>query len=229
MAEDRGKVPHRRLDELSREVEQLSLYRAVFDHAFEGMFATDSHNRIIAVNPAFTAITGYGADEAIGRNPHMLHSGFHDKAFYEEMWSALTSTGQWLGEMVDRHKDGRPVRLMLSISTQMDEVGEVVRRIAVFRDITEAKDTAEQLWRRSNFDPLTELPNRNLFLDRLLQALVLAGREESKVAMLFIGLDGFKNINDSLGHWIGDKVLQEASRRFVTCLRQGDTAARFGG
>ncbi|EME69566.1 signal transduction protein [Paramagnetospirillum caucaseum] len=210
-------------------MERLSLYQAVFDNAFEGMFATDSTNRIIAVNPAFTAITGYSVDEAIGNDPHMLSSGFHDRAFYEEMWRQISTTGQWLGEIIDRHKDGRPVRLMLSITTQRGTEGQATRRIAVFRDITEARETAEQLWQRNNFDPLTELPNRNLFLDRLLQALVLAGREGAKAAMLFIGLDGFKNINDSLGHWIGDKVLQEASRRFQTCLRQGDTAARFGG
>ena len=229
MVEGKGKSPLRRVDELSQQVERLSLYQAVFDNAFEGMFATDSANRIIAVNPAFTTITGYSAEEAIGNDPHMLSSGFHDRSFYEEMWRQLSTAGQWQGEIVDRHKDGRPVRLWLSVSTQRGADGLPARRIAVFRDITEARETAEQLWHRSNFDPLTELPNRNLFLDRLLQALVLAAREGSKAAMLFIGLDGFKNINDSLGHWIGDKVLQEASRRFQACLRQGDTAARFGG
>ncbi|WP_231849004.1 EAL domain-containing protein [Paramagnetospirillum magneticum] len=229
MVEAKGKSPQRRVEELSQQVERLSLYQAVFDNAFEGMFATDAANRIIAVNPAFTAITGYAAEEAIGNDPRMLSSGFHDPAFYQEMWDQLSTTGQWQGEVVDRHKDGRPVRLWLSITSQRGADGKVARRIAVFRDVTEARETAEQLWQRSNFDPLTELPNRNLFLDRLLQALVLAGREGSKVAMLFIGLDGFKNINDSLGHWIGDKVLQEAARRFQNCLRQGDTAARFGG
>ncbi|ARJ68223.1 signal transduction protein [Magnetospirillum sp. ME-1] len=210
-------------------MERLSLYQAVFDNACEGIFATNSANRIIAVNPAFTAITGYTAEEAIGNDPHMLSSGFHDRAFYDEMWQHLSAHGRWQGDVIDRHKDGRPIRLWLSITSQRGPDGAVDRRIAVFRDVTEARETAEQLWQRSNFDPLTELPNRNLFLDRLLQALVLAGREGSKAAMLFIGLDGFKNINDSLGHWIGDKVLQEASRRFQSCLRQGDTAARFGG
>ncbi|WP_237051351.1 EAL domain-containing protein [Magnetospirillum sp. ME-1] len=219
----------RRVEELSQQVERLSLYQAVFDNACEGIFATNSANRIIAVNPAFTAITGYTAEEAIGNDPHMLSSGFHDRAFYDEMWQHLSAHGRWQGDVIDRHKDGRPIRLWLSITSQRGPDGAVDRRIAVFRDVTEARETAEQLWQRSNFDPLTELPNRNLFLDRLLQALVLAGREGSKAAMLFIGLDGFKNINDSLGHWIGDKVLQEASRRFQSCLRQGDTAARFGG
>ena len=229
MVEAKGQSPQRRVEELSQQVERLALYQAVFDNAFEGIFATDSTNRIIAVNPAFTTITGYSVEEAIGNDPRMLNSGFHDKSFYEEMWGQIIETGKWQGEIIDRHKEGRPVRLWLSITSQRDAEGAVVRRIAVFRDVTEARETAEQLWQRSNFDPLTELPNRNLFLDRLLQALVLAGREGSKAAMLFIGLDGFKNINDSLGHWIGDKVLQEASRRFQNCLRKGDTAARFGG
>ena len=219
----------RKVEDLSQRVDELSLYRAVFDHAFEGMFATDVANRIVAVNPAFTAITGYSAEEAIGQSPRLLKSGLQDAAFYAEMWATLAEAGTWQGELTDRRKDGRLVRIWLSISTQRDEAGTVIRRIAVFRDITEARETAEQLWRRDNFDPLTELPNRNLFLDRLLQALVIAGREGSRVALLFIGLDGFKNINDSLGHWIGDKVLQEAARRFQGSLRQGDTAARFGG
>jgi diguanylate cyclase (GGDEF)-like protein/PAS domain S-box-containing protein len=230
VAEGKGKPQNqRRVEELSQEVERLSLYREVFDHAFEGMFATDAASRIIAVNRAFTAITGYSAEEAIGNDPRMLSSGFHDQAFYEEMWRQIAVDGQWHGEIVDRRKDGQPVRLQLSIATQRDGQGRAVRRIAVFRDVTEVRETAEQLWHRSNFDPLTELPNRNLFLDRLLQALVLAGREELRAALLFIGLDGFKNINDSLGHWIGDKVLQEAARRFQASLRKGDTAARFGG
>lgn len=229
MSERRGVDLHRKVEELSRRVAELSLYQAVFDHAFEGMFATDVDNRIVAINPAFTAITGYSAEEAIGQSPCLLNSGFQDASFYTEMWTALTETGVWQGELVDRRKDGGLFRIWLTISTQNDEGGRVIRRIAVFRDVTEARDTAERLWRRDNFDPLTELPNRNLFLDRLLQALVNAGREGSRVALLFIGLDGFKNINDSLGHWIGDKVLQEAARRFQDCLRQGDTVARFGG
>lgn len=219
----------RKVEELSRHVDQLSLYQTVFDHASEGMFATDGDNRIIAVNPAFTAITGYGAAEAIGQSPSLLKSGLQDAAFYAEMWAALNATGAWQEEVVDRRKNGGLFRIWLSISTQCDAAGRAVHRIAVFRDVTEARDTAERLWRRDNFDPLTELPNRNLFLDRLLQALVTAGRDGSRVALLFIGLDGFKNINDSLGHWIGDKVLQEAARRFQGSLRQGDTPARFGG
>lgn len=219
----------RRIEQLSRQVDELSLYRSVVDHASEGMFATDADNRIVVVNPAFTAITGYPPEEAVGRTPKLLSSGLQDKAFYEELWRSLDQDGRWHGELIDRHKNGRLVRILLTISTERNGDGRILRHVAVFRDVTEARDTAEQLWRRDNFDPLTDLPNRNLFLDRLLQALVIAGREGSRVALLFIGLDGFKNINDSLGHWIGDKVLQEAARRFESSLRKGDTVARFGG
>ncbi|CAA7616853.1 Predicted signal transduction protein containing a membrane domain [Magnetospirillum sp. SS-4] len=219
----------RKVERLSNRVGELSLYQSVVDHAFEGMFATDADNRIIVVNPAFTAITGFDAAEAIGQTPKLLSSGLQDRAFYEELWTTLGQAGRWQGELIDRHKNGHLIRICLTITTERDPSGDVLHHIAVFRDVTEARDTAEQLWRRDNYDPLTDLPNRNLFLDRLLQALVIAGREDSRVALLFIGLDGFKNINDSLGHWIGDKVLQEAARRFQASLPKGDTVARFGG
>lgn len=229
MTEDWESAPQGRPVETLSDADRADLFRAVFEHASEGMLTTDSDDRIVAVNPAFTAITGFEAHEVVGCNPRILASGFHDPHFHEEMRRTLSVLGRWSGEIVDRHKDGRPLRLWLSITTQRDAAGAVVRNIAVFRDVTLAQEAADQLWQRSNFDPLTELPNRSLFLDRLLQALVLAGREDTRAALLFIGLDGFKNINDSLGHWVGDKVLQEAARRFQNCLRQGDTAARFGG
>lgn len=218
-----------RIDQLTREVRSLSLFRAVVDHAGEGIFVTDPNNLIIAINPAFTKITGYTEEEALGANPRLLKSGFQDQVFYDQMWQSLLQTGRWQGEVLDRRKDGHVYQEFLSIATQYDENGHVLRRIAIIRDITDQSDTAEKLWVRNNFDPLTELPNRNLFLDRLLQALVMAGREGTKAALLFIGLDGFKNINDTLGHWLGDKVLQEAARRFQIAVRQGDTVARFGG
>ena len=220
---------HRRIEDLSRRVEELSLYECVVEHAVEGIFVTDAENRIVAVNPAYCAITGYSANDVIGKPPTMLSSRMFDPSVQVEIWQALDTGGRWQGDLADRRKDGRPYRLWLSIANQTDADGSLLRRIAVMRDVTDGRDFAEKLWHRSNFDGLTELPNRNLFLDRLLQALVVASREGSKVALLFVGLDGFKNINDSLGHWIGDKVLQEAARRFGQCLRAGDTAARFGG
>jgi len=224
-----GEPLRRQVEDLTRQVEELSLYQAVVNHAIEGIFATDPDNRITAINPAFTLITGFEAEEVIGKPPGMMASGLVEDRIINDIWRALDQAGCWQGELVDRRKDGHPYRLWLSLASQTDDDGQLLRRVGMFRDITEGREIAEKLWRHSNFDPLTDLPNRNLFLDRLLQALVLAGREGSKVALLFIGLDGFKNINDSLGHWIGDKVLQEAARRFQMCLRQGDTAARFGG
>ncbi|WP_239988790.1 EAL domain-containing protein [Paramagnetospirillum kuznetsovii] len=218
-----------RVEELSRRVEELSLYQVVVDHAPDGIVVTDADDVIIAINPAFSAITGFSADEVVGRPAVMLTEGELNATSHAEMRETLAVHGRWKGDIVAPRSNGHLATFRVSISNQRDGEGKVARRIAIFRDVTAARETTEQLWRRSNFDPLTELPNRSLFLDRLLQALVMAGRENSRVALLFIGLDGFKNINDSLGHWIGDKVLQDAARRFQAALRQGDTAARFGG
>jgi diguanylate cyclase (GGDEF)-like protein/PAS domain S-box-containing protein len=205
------------------------LFRSVFETVADGIFVLDDADRVVAVNPAFSILTGYGAEEVLGAVAPVLRPGLQDESFFAAMAETLALAGQWQGELMDRRRSGEPYRVWLSLTTQFGPDGAVVRRIGLFRDITEAHNAVEKLWHRDNFDALTELPNRNLFLDRLLQALVTAGREDLRVALLFIGLDGFKNINDSLGHWVGDKVLQEAARRFQSCLRKGDTAARYGG
>ncbi len=219
----------RRIGELERENARLRLFRAVFDRASEGMVVTDPDNRIVAVNAAFTRITGYSADEAIGRDPNLLRSGRQDAAFYAEMWEALRRDGRWEGEVWNRRKSGEIYREWLSIATDLAAGGTVQHYLGIFRDITEIRETAEKLWQRTNIDPLTELPNRALLVDRLLQSLILADREGTRVALLFIGLDGFRHVNDTLGHTIGDKVLHEAARRLEQRLRPGDTLARFGG
>lgn len=218
-----------RIAELERENADLRLFRTVFDMASEGIIVTDADNRILAVNPAFTVITGYEPSEVIGESPRSLRSGLHDAAFFENMWAEVTHHGRWEGELWNRRKSGEVYRAWLSIATERDEHGRIRRHIGIFRDVSEVRDTAEKLWQQTNFDPLTRLPNRSLFLDRLLQALVQAGRSNKRAALVFLGLDGFKNINDTLGHTIGDKVLEEAARRFQSALRQGDTLARFGG
>lgn len=207
----------------------LKLFRALFQMASEGMVVTDRCNRIIAVNPAFTAITGYGSEEAKGQDAGLLRSGGQPDGFFDAMRETLGREGRWEGELWGRRKNGEHYREWLSIATERDADGAILHHFGILRDVTEARETAEKLWRQSNYDLLTELPNRGLFLDRLLQALVVAGREERKAALLFIGLDGFKTINDTLGHTIGDKLLQEAARRFQQALRHGDTIARFGG
>lgn len=218
-----------RIAELERENAELRLFRTVFDMAAEAIMVTDADNRILAVNPAFTIITGFEPAEIIGETPRCLRSGVHDHAFFEALWTEVSRHGRWEGEVWNRRKSGDVYRAWLSIATERDDHGRIRRHIGIFRDVSEARDNAEKLWQKTNFDPLTSLPNRSLFLDRLLQALVQAGRGNQRAALVFLGLDGFKNINDTLGHTIGDKVLEEAARRFQTALRQGDTLARFGG
>ncbi|MCR6630727.1 MAG: EAL domain-containing protein [Magnetospirillum sp.] len=218
-----------RTAELERENAELRLFRAVFDMAAEGIMVTDADNRILAVNPAFTVVTGYAPSEVMGQTPRCLRSGLHDQTFFEKMWGDVSRQGRWEGELYNRRKNGEIYRAWLSIATERDGHGRIRRHIGIFRDISEARDTAEKLWQQTNFDPLTKLPNRSLFLDRLLQGLVQAGRGNKRAALLFLGLDGFKNINDTLGHTIGDKVLEEAARRFQSALRKGDTLARFSG
>ena len=218
-----------RIAELERENAELRLFRTVFDMASEGIMVTDADNRILAVNPAFTLITGFAPGEVVGQTPRCLRSGLHDQAFFEQLWAEVARQGRWEGELFNRRKTGEVYRVWLSIATERDDDGRIRRHVGIFRDVSEVRDTAEKLWQQTNFDPLTRLPNRALFLDRLLQALVQAGRGNKRAALLFLGLDGFKNINDTLGHTIGDKVLEEAARRFQAALRQGDTLARFGG
>ncbi len=218
-----------RIAGLERENAELRLFRTVFDMAAEGIMVSDADNRILAVNPAFTVITGFEPEEVIGQTPRCLRSGLHDASFFEQLWADVARHGRWEGELYNRRKSGEVYRTWLSIATERDDHGHIRRHVGIFRDVSEMRAAAEELWRQTNFDPLTLLPNRSLFLDRLLQALVQAGRSNHRAALLFIGLDGFKNINDTLGHTIGDKVLEEAARRFQSALRQGDTLARFGG
>lgn len=225
--DDQGELG--RVAALERENAELRLFRTVFDMASEGIMVTDAENRILAVNPAFTQITGFEPEDVAGQSPRCLQSGLHDAVFFEQLWGDVARLGRWEGELYNRRKTGEVYRSWLSIATERDGHGRIRRHVGIFRDVSEARETAEALWQQTNFDPLTRLPNRSLFLDRLLQALVQAGRSNHRAALLFIGLDGFKNINDTLGHTIGDKVLEEAARRFQTALRQGDTLARFGG
>jgi diguanylate cyclase (GGDEF)-like protein/PAS domain S-box-containing protein len=220
---------NRMLVEQGRELEVLRLYRMALNMIPEGVVITDAGNRIIAINPAFSTITGYPSSEVIGKNPKILQSGYYKPDFYRSMWSKLLRDGCWEGELWDRRKGGEPYRAWLSISVLRDDQGKIIQHVGVVHDITKRKDTEEKLWRSNNFDPLTDLPNRSLFLDRFLQSVMGASRDGVRAALLFIGLDGFKNINDTLGHTVGDNVLREAARRFSQCLEPCDTAARFGG
>jgi len=190
---------------------------------------TDADNNIIDVNPAFTRITGYAYGEVIGKNPRVFQSGMHDDAFYREMWADLSENDYWQGEIWDRRKSGETYPKLLTINTIRDESGNTVRHVALFSDISEKKKSEEMIWRQANFDVLTGLPNRRLLMDRLASALSLSARNANYGALLFIDMDKFKMLNDTLGHDYGDLLLVEVAARACACVREVDTVARFGG
>ena len=207
----------------------LQLYAEIFRHVGEGILITDADSCIVEVNAAVTRITGYPRDELIGATPAILKSGLHDDAYYREMWQTLCDSGFWQGEVVDRARDGRLVPLLQTISRVCDGEGRTSHYISVITDISSLKETQSRLDFLAHHDALTGLPNRLLFGDRLRHAIERARREGYPVALLFIDLDRFKNINDSLGHQIGDQLLVEAARRLKSLVRHADTVARLGG
>jgi diguanylate cyclase (GGDEF)-like protein/PAS domain S-box-containing protein len=202
---------------------------AVFDHTQEGIVITDLEPRIIAVNRAYTEITGYSEGEVIGRNPGLLKSGRHDRAFYASMWARLLETGYWQGEVWNRRSNGEVHPLVLTLSTVRDSEGQPKRYIGMMTDITHIKQSEANLERLAHFDPLTGLPNRLLVQSHLDQALKQAQRDRSRVAVLFLDLDRFKDVNDSLGHPVGDVLLQALTRRLRKRLRGEDSFGRLGG
>jgi len=219
----------RDISERKKTEENLRLAALVYENSSEAMVVTNADNLILSVNPAFTAMTGYSADEVIGKNPRILRSGEHDAAFYRSMWQALTTTGNWRGEIKNRRKNGELFVEELTINTIYNANGQPQRRVALFSDITQRKQSEKQIWRQANFDPLTGLPNRRMFRDRLEQEMKKAHRMGQSFALLFIDLDRFKEVNDTLGHEIGDMLLKETAHRLQTCVRESDTVARLGG
>lgn len=209
--------------------ESLKLASMVYEHSSEGILVTDMDNRIIAVNPAFTRLTGYEIGEVEGKDPSCFSSGRHGKQFYDAMWQEVNVTGHWQGEVWDRHKNGEDHAKYLTINTINNEDGTVYRRVALFLDISEKKETEGVIWRQANFDPLTQLPNRSMFHNRLQLEITRAQRNETLFALLFIDLDLFKEINDTLGHHVGDLLLIDAAKRISACVRTSDIVARLGG
>jgi len=221
---------------LTREVEErtsaemeLRLAAEVFQHSLEGIVITDTHGDILKVNPAFTSITGYASEEVVGRNPRLLKSDRHGADFYEGMWRSLVERGRWEGEIWNRRKSGESYPEWLSISAVKDVEGHTTHYVGVFHDITEAKESEEQIRFQAYHDALTGLPNRLLLKDRLAVAINHAQRGGGKVAVIFLDLDNFKNINDSLGHIVGDWLLQSVAYRLLKLMREEDTVARLGG
>lgn len=223
------------LNNLDRERQHLTdvvnLERAakVFEYSKEGILVTDSGNNIISVNRSFTEITGYQPEEVIGKNPSLLSSGRQDHAFYQEMWHALNETGSWQGEIWNRRKTGEIYPESLTIISVKGDDGSVINYIAIFGDISERKQAEYRIQQLAHFDVLTGLPNRILFNDRLEQAIIYAQRHASTVALLFLDLDRFKQINDTLGHGVGDQLLQTVAQRLMECVREQDTVSRQGG
>jgi len=209
--------------------EENQLATLVYQNSTEAITVTDENNLIVAINPAFTSITGYTEAEALGQNPKFLSSGRQGPEFYRDMWDALNNTGHWQGEIWNKKKNGEEFVEWLSINTIYNRDGTVHRRVALFLDITDRKNAEAEIWEQANFDHLTRLPNRRLFHDRLDQEIKKAQRDKTLTALLFLDLDRFKEVNDSLGHDMGDLLLVEAATRIRHCIRECDTLARLGG
>ena len=206
----------------------LRIAAAAFD-AQEAMLITDSNRVILRVNRAFAENTGYTAEEVIGQNPRLLKSHRHDADFFSAMWESIGQTGGWQGEIWDRRKNGEGYQKWLTISAVKDGEGRVTNYVGVQYDISERKKAEEKINELAFFDQLTGLPNRTLLMDRLRQAMTASSRSSGYGAVLFIDLDRFKTLNDTLGHDMGDELLKQVAQRLTGCLRAGDTAARVGG
>lgn len=221
-------VGSRDITERKRVESELRLAVRVFESSREAIVITDAKSRILSVNRAFSDITGYAADEVVGRTPRLLASGRHDRDFYQSMWHAVVTEGHWQGEIWNRRKDGEIYPEWLGITAVYDSQGHLTHYIGIFSDLSERKATADQIEFLVHHDPLTALPNRVLLHDRLERALAQAERQHTTVALLVLDLDRFKLINDSLGHELGDQLLQLVAVRLYRHVREMDTVSRQG-
>ncbi|MGR9073919.1 MAG: PAS domain S-box protein [Gammaproteobacteria bacterium] len=222
-------VSIRDLSHSRRIEERLRLAAGVFENTLEGVIITDAKGDIIEINPAFTEILGYTREEVIGRTPRLWKSGRHEDDFYADMWRSLLKTGQWRGEIWNRHKNGSVLPEWLTVSRLQDDSGRLTHYVGVYSDISHLKNSQAQLDHLAHHDALTDLPNRNLLNERLEQAIRHAERHGYLLAVIFADLDRFKHINDSLGHPAGDRLLREVAAHLLKFLRQEDTVARIGG
>ncbi|MGR8929721.1 MAG: bacteriohemerythrin [Gammaproteobacteria bacterium] len=232
MKDANGEVVHlavtRDIHERKQAEHQLRLAATVFESQ-ECMMVTDAKNNILRVNQAFTETTGYTTEDVFGKNPKILHSKRHPPEFYTSMWKSITKNGCWEGEIWNQRKSGEIFPAQLSITSVKDQNGLVTHYVGTLTDITQKKAAAEEIERLAFYDPLTGLPNRRLLQDRLKQVLASSERSGRHGALLFIDLDNFKSLNDTLGHDMGDLLLQKVAKRLSTCVREVDTVARLGG
>ncbi|MDD3449177.1 MAG: EAL domain-containing protein [Gammaproteobacteria bacterium] len=208
---------------------QLRLFARVFEHSADAIMVTDGEGRIVRVNEAFARITGYAPAEVLGRNPRLLQSGLHDEEFYAGLWGALREKGTWQGEIWNRRKNGEIYPQWMSIGTLDAEAGEMAHFVAIFTDITDKKRSEDTIHYLAYYDGLTSLPNRPLFEEKLVQALRDGQRRGRWLAILYLDLDRFKDINDSLGHASGDRLLRAVATRLLEAVRNNDVVARLGG
>ena len=219
---------NREIAERSRAEAELRIAAIAFDSQ-EGMMVTDAHGVILRVNRAFAEETGYSAEDVVGRKRTMLTSGREDAALYDAMWETVQRSGTWQGEVWDRRKNGEVYPVWLTISAVKGQGGLVTNYVATHIDITQRKAVADQLHKLAFYDPLTQLPNRRLLLDRLGHVLAGSTRSRNQGAIMFIDLDNFKALNDTQGHDVGDRLLAEVAQRLKSSVRRGDTVARLGG
>ncbi|BCK87482.1 hypothetical protein MIZ01_1261 [Sideroxyarcus emersonii] len=210
-------------------VSERDLLEQVFESSYSGVLITDSRRHIIEVNPAFTRITGYRAEEVQGKDPRILASGRHDHDYYQKMWYDIEHNGHWEGEIWNRRSNGEVYPSWLNINPVHDKDGKLLYYVGLFSDISKRKEAEAQIHQLAFYDPLTNLPNRRLLIERLQQAFSLEARTGQHGAVLFLDLDNFKTLNDTKGHDVGDRLLVEVAQRLNTCVRDGDTVARLGG
>ncbi|MFZ2267547.1 MAG: EAL domain-containing protein [Azonexus sp.] len=208
---------------------QLRLTARVFDHSGEGIVITNRKGLIMTVNKAFVEVTGYSEHEVIGKMTNLLSSGKHGAEYYAEMWQQIESKGWWQGEIWNKRKNGEIYPEWLTINSVKDAEGEILHYVGIFSDISVVKESQKRIEYLATHDELTGLPNRALYVDRLKQAIAKASRSKTQVAVMFVDVDNFKIINDSMGHDVGDLLLRQVTGRLSECVRAGDTVARFGG
>jgi len=219
----------RDITEYKKTQEKLLLTQEIYENLSEGILVTDNNKKIIDVNESFLRLSGYNRQELLGRTPKILQSGQQEMDFYTTMWHGITSSGRWQGEIWDQHKDGHLFPVMLSIGTVKNDNGDITNYIGTFLDISNIKDNQKKLEQLAHFDPLTGVANRMLFNDRLGASLRRAHRGKSIMGLYYIDLDGFKPVNDKLGHDAGDEILVAFSRKMQELVREDDTVARLGG